>query len=356
MTMPDDEDTQPGLKRPEETPAEESAAETTPEEADATRRWLLTRLALGSVLAFGLGSGAAILVNSRRRTVIALPNGEELQVEGGVVEVAQLAAQLDSITSQLAAVTDERDRLSNDLSGAYTELETLREQLAAVTAERDEAQQLNALWEAHDEVGLDALLAGALAALGGVWVLLLPLADALRSGLETGRGILQTLMDALPGPQDGIRWLQEQINTLSSSLAWLADQIKDIVEPIEPLASAIADFVLWVLEHLPFGIGRDAQAGLEAMQDIIGGLPNLVDGVNGSVLDPLAEWFGQNVEANFLGTLINPLLEDVFNPAGEVLAKLSDLDSDYQTELAVPVQQALTTRAAIREQITELQA
>jgi len=92
------------------------------------------------------------------------------------------------------------------------------------------------------------------------------------------------------------------------------------------------------------------------MQTIIGGLPNLVTGVNDSVLDPLAEWFGQNVQTNLLGTLINPLLDDVFNPAGEVLAKLSDLDSSYQSELATPAQEALTARAAIREQITELQA
>ncbi len=354
--MEGDEDTRPGIKLPEEAEAEEAPPETPSEEADPTRRWLLTRLALGSALAFGLGSGAAILVNSRRRMVIELPDGEQIPVEGGVVEVAQLAAQLDSVTARLAAITGERDQLSNDLASAYTEIETLREQLTAMTAERDEAQQLNALWQAHDEVGLDALLVLALAAVGGVWALLLPLADALRSGLETGRGILQTLMDALPGPQDGIRWLQEQANSLANSLAWLADQIKDLVEPIEPLASAVGEFVLWVLEHLPFGIGRDAQAGLEAMQTIVGGLPDLVEGVNDTVLDPLAEWFGQNVETNFLGTLINPLLENVFNPAGEVLAKLSDLDSGYQTELAAPVQQALTTRAAIREQITELQA
>lgn len=354
--MSGEEDTKPNLQLSEDNKSEEKPTEDSIEGTDATRRWLLTRLALGSALAFGLGSGAAVLVNSRRRTVIELPNGDQLPVEGDIVEVAQLAAQLDSVTDRLANITDERDRLSNDLADAYAETEDLREQLAMATSERDEAQRLIALWESHDEVGLDSLLAGALARMDSLWTLLTPIASTLRTGLETGREILQTLMDALPSPQDGIGWLQRQINTLANNLAWLAEQVGDVVEPIEPLASAVAEFVLWVLDHLPFGIGRDAQSGLEAMQTIISGLPDLVEGINDSVLDPLAEWFGQNAETNLLGTLINPLLDNVFNPAGEVLAKLSDLDSGYQTDLVTPVQEALTARAVIREQLTELQA
>lgn len=344
----DEEITKPALEKPSETEEEEPI-----EPVDRGRRWLLTRLALGGAAAFGLGGGAALLINTRRRTVIVLPNGEEIEVQGDAADVADLAAQIDTLAERLGVISAERDRLSDDLAEAYEEIEALQTQLTTVTADRDQAQQLNNLWAALDAVGLDDILAGALVTVEVAWLALSPLVEALRDGLARGRDVLQIVMDAFPGPQEGIHWLQEQVNELAENLAWLAEQVSEVVEPLQPLADAIAQFILWVLEHLPFGIGRDAQAGLEAMQTIVGGLPDLVEGINGSVLDPLADWFGQNVGTNLLGTLINPLLDNVFNPAGEMLDKLGVLDTDYETALAGPVQQALSNRAAIRAQIAE---
>ncbi len=315
---------------------------------DIGRRGFVLRLLAGGVAALALGGSAALIYDQQRRRqpqVVILPNGS--QIEAG--DIATLVEQLDRLNAQVAALVAERDQLLGELAQANNDLAEMRAQLA-------DAQALNDLWQQLDNVGLDVLVAGALAVLGPLVTGVANLAALLRSGLSTAQNAVDAFIRALPGPQEGIAWLKQQIVALAANLEWLGEQVQQAVEPVEPLAQLIANFVLWVLNRLPFGIGAKAKAGLEAMRDVIANLPSLVEGVTNDVLDPLAEWFGADEERNLSGILLNPLQEKVFAPARDLLDRLTSFQTAYREQLVAPAEAALAERAAIREQIAALQA
>jgi hypothetical protein len=304
---------------------------------------------MGGVAALALGGSAALLVQSRRKpSVVVLPNGTEVDVDGSV-DVGTLAKQVAQLQDELAAVTAERDQYRRDLANASSDPDELRVQLS-------EAQHLNDLWQQLDDIGLDDLLGGALGVVGAGLAAVLAVVDLLRAGLTEGENRLDTFVANFTGPQDGIAWLQRQLDGLSGNLDQLAEQVQEAIEPVEPYAEMIANFVLWVLERLPFGVGAKAKAGLEGMQAIITGLPALVSGIADKVFVPLADWFGEDTDRNLLGILASPLSEKLFKPAQDILTKIGSFQSDYEDKLATPVQAALAQRADIRDQIRQAQA
>ncbi len=336
---------------PDEKEQGQTQAGTIEEEYDVGRRRLITRLALGGVAALALGGGAAVVWSQSRRNpaVVILPNGAQISAEGGATDVAALVERITQLEYELASVTAERDQLISDLHNANAELEQLRPQL-------EQAQALNALWQSLDDIGLDDLLETGLSVVGGLLAGVLGATGLLRNGLVTARDALESFTRSLPGPQAGIRWLQQQVSALADALEWLGQQVQRAVEPVEPYTEMIANFVLWVLGRLPFGAGEKARAGMEAMQSVISSLPTLIDGINTGVLNPLADWFGENENLSLSGILLKPISDGVIKPANDTLVKFSGFESGYQDQLAGPVGQALTERAAIRAQIQQLRA
>ncbi len=320
------------------------------QETEAGRRQFLTRLLVGGTAALALGGSTALLLSRRRRepTVVVLPNGVEISGVDAATDIGGLLERLATVEQDLANMTAERDRLVSSLSTATDELSQLRMQL-------DEMRTLNELWESLDAVGLDSQLQAAMVVIGSAIGAALNAADILREGLEKGQSALTNFIAALPGPQDGIRFLQTQISTLANNLDWLAQQVADVVDPVDPFASQIASFVLWVLDRLPFGAGDKAKAGMEAMQAVINSLPALVEGVSTKVLIPLAEWFGGNDQNNLSGILLTPISELVIVPARAMLDKFAKLETDYRTQLAEPVETILAKRRSIRDQIEQVQ-
>ncbi|MBN1311601.1 MAG: hypothetical protein JXB30_09290 [Anaerolineae bacterium] len=339
--LPDDDEPEPlaapGVKPP--------SGDEPPEPG---RRQFIVRLAMGGVTALALGGSAALLLQRRREpSVVVLPNGTQVDADGSV-DVASLAKQVARLQDELEAVTAERDQYRRELANVDADPEELRMQLS-------EAQHLNDLWRQLDDVGLDDLLSGALQVVSAGLAAILSVVELVRAGLSEAENRLDTFVANFPGPQDGIAWLQRQLDGLSDSLDQLAEQVQEAIEPVEPYAEMIANFVLWVLERLPFGVGAKAKAGLEGMQAIITGLPSLVSGVGGKVFVPLADWFGDDTNRNLLGILVSPLSEKLLKPAQDMLTKLESFQTDYENKLASPAQAALEQRAGIREQIRQAQ-
>lgn len=323
---------------------------------DQGRRGFLGRVLLGGAAALTLGGAAAILVEQQRRArepqVIVLPNGAELNQ----TDVSELYTRIADLESRLAAVTAERDQMISDLSFAEANQTEAGARLAEAEAELEQYRNLIDLWQQLDNVGLDDLAATALGVVGSALAALLTVNGVLNTGLATGQRAISGFVSSLPGPRDGVRWLQRQITNLAQNLDWLAVQVQEAVEPVEPFTQLIADFVVWVLTRLPFGIGSRAEAGMEAMKTIINDLPTMVEGVNQDVLDPLVDWFGTDESLTLNGILLDPVDEHIVKPAKDVMAKVGALEQTYQQEFAEPVQAALDERAAIRSQIREAQA
>ncbi|MBN1428219.1 MAG: hypothetical protein JXB07_07530 [Anaerolineae bacterium] len=316
------------------------------EPVETGRRQFVVQLVMGGVAALALGGSAALLLQRRREpSVVVLPNGTQVDVNGSV-DVASLAGQVAQLQEALDAVTAERDQYRRDLANTSADPENLRLQLS-------EAQRVNDLWQQLDDIGLDDLLGGALQVVGTALGAVLGVKELLKTGLADAENRLDTFVANFPGPQDGIAWLQHQLDGLSNNLDQLAEQVQAAVEPVEPYTKMIADFVMWVLERLPFGAGAKAKAGMEGMQAIITGLPALVTGAKNKVFVPLIDWFGKDNNRNLLGILVNPLKEMLFKPAQDILTKLEGLQTDYENKLVSPTQAALGQRADIREQIRQ---
>lgn len=341
-------------------PLEDDAAEDYEEIADPARRGFLTRLVLGGMAAAALGGSAAVVVNERGSINLgatATPEGVATPL-GAAPQAGAGAAVADTaqIQNALAAVTADRDRLLGELGARDAELNEVREALQAALAELEEHRNLNSLWQQLDNVGLDALLGGALIAVGGNLGNLARVAVLLRQGLEVGQSVVDWFLAAMLRPQNSMRWLQRQTNALSTSLDWLVSQVQDTMQPAARLADALTDFVLWVLSRLPFGVGARAEKGLNAMKTVVNQLPDLVTGVSVDVLDPLADWFGSDDGRNLKGMFVTPVVDNVFQPARDVLARFEELQSAYEAQMAQPAAGKLAERDALRQQIREAQS
>jgi hypothetical protein len=325
-------------------------------EVDTGRRGFITRVLIGGAAALALGGGAAILVEEQRRArepqVIVLPNGAEVNQ----TDVSELYARIADLEGRLAAVMAERDQMISDLSFAEANQTDIAARLADAEAELDQYRSLIDLWQRLDAVGLDDLVQTAFSVVGTALAALLTVNEMLNTGLAVGQRAITGFVSSLPGPRDGVRWLERQVTTLGQNLDWLAVQVQEAVDPVEPFAQLIANFVVWVLSRLPFGIGSRAEAGMEAMKTIINDLPNLAEGINRDVLDPLVDWFGTDDTATLDGILLNPVDENIVKPAREVLAKVVALEQAYQDNFVTPVQSALDDRASLRDQIHSAQA
>lgn len=337
---------------------EDDAGEEASEEAvaDPGRRGFVGRVLLGGAAAAALGGSAALLYNSQLRAqvprTVIIPTGTQIES----ADVTTLITQIGEMDAALKAITADRDRLRGELDEANGDLVELRAQLDAAIDQIARYQGLNRLWQQLDDIGLDDLLNTALWIVNGALATAMNVIDLLRAGLTAGQTSVDNFVAMLPGPQDGIRWLQRQISTLATNLDWLSEQVQEAVEPVEPFTRLIADFVLWVLNRLPFGVGSRARAGLEAMKSVVTSLPDLVAGVNTSVLDPLADWFGQSEARNLNGILLAPVTQNVFDPARSAVEKVVELEKAYKEELAGPAQDAIAARATLRSQIREEQA
>lgn len=331
--------------------------EPAPEEivADPGRRGFVLRLLLGGAAAAAVGGSAALFYQQYRPRdprVVVVPNGTPIDS----TDTSALVAQIGEMDAALQAVTADRDRLLVELADANADLVELRAQLDDAVTQIERYRALNNLWQRLDDIGLDELLETALGVIGGALAGVMTVTRLLRAGLAAGQRAIDNFTALLPEPQDGILWLQRQVSALAASLEWLSEQVQEAVQPVEPFANLIASFVLWVLDHLPFGFGAKARAGLEAMQSIITGLPDLVAGVNEDVLDPLADWFGQDEARSLAGILLKPITESVFVPAQDVLDKAAEFETTYKQELVNPAQEALAQRAELRDEIHQAQA
>lgn len=322
---------------------------------DQQRRNFLTRLLMGGVAAAALGGSAALLYDQQRRgraQVVVLPNGDDL----GGIDVPPPSAQDDSITAALTAMTADRDRLSTELDAANAEVGDLRVQLSDALAELEDLRRVNGLWQTLDDIGLDGVVEAALEAAGGALSGVMVVISALGTGIAIAQSVLNGFRSLLPGPQAGIRWLTQQNGGLATSLDWLAEQVQEAVEPAASFAALIADFVLWVLDRLPFGVGSRARAGMEAMELVVRDLPDMVQGISDDVLDPLAEWFSDDEDENLAGTLLTPIEDKLLEPARTARDKVETFETVFEDELAAPLRAALAERRALRDELQQAQA
>lgn len=319
---------------------------------DTGRRFLLTRILLGSTAALALGGSAALILNRRRQddqTVVILPNQQDPVIGPEADEIGNLARQIAELQDQLEALTLERDTLLTDLEAANAQIATLQAQCAA-------AEEVNGLWARMDDIGIDGLLTIALGVVGLPLGAVSRVAAVLAVGLQVAQAAVDNFVAALPTPSAGITWLTDQVTRTRAALADLADDLQEAVDPNNNVTTMVSSFIIWLLDRLPFNSGQSARAGLESMQNIVNSLPTLADGIADDVLAHISGWFSDDDERSFAGVLISPIVVEVFKPAQDIVEKVADLEEKYNAQLREPVMNAIDERDAIRAEISSAQA
>lgn len=212
---------------------------------------------------------------------------------------------------------------------------------------------LLALYESLERVGMDALLST------GVAVLSLSL-DGLELGilgLEKGvslvDGAVSTVERAFPTIRTGLRLAESLVASIERRVIQVQELMGQVQDVVSPLTDALGSFFSSLVERIP-GIGPQIVDTLDRISELVGSLPRAIGQIRTGLLEPLREdWFGDDEEEGLKGKLLNPLQEDLLEPTEEFLGDLAAAIDDWQQELIEPVEQALSERQVIRQQIAE---
>ena len=223
---------------------------------------------------------------------------------------------------------------------------------AAAGDEIARLQGLVDLYEKLEGVGLDAIIHGGMAAVGLLFGGLEAGANGLKAGLElVEKGVL-SLEKTFPIVRTGIEWVEKGVSALAGGIDALQNTLGRAIDKASPVTEALGDFVSFVLDKLPFGIGDQVRSVLETLSDVVGSIPELIEGINTHLLEPLRQdWFSLEEGKGLDDTLLKPLAERLFDPLEALLGDLVGLIDAWQQKLVAPSERAIEERAMIREQI-----
>ena len=210
---------------------------------------------------------------------------------------------------------------------------------------------LVALYENLERVGIDAILSAGVAA---VSISLEGLEKGI-TALESGVGLVDAGVTALeetfPTIRRGLRVVESLLTSMENRVTQLQELMSEIQEIVSPLSDAVGSFLSALVERIP-GVGPAILDALDRISELVGSLPEAIGDVRSKLVEPLrADWFTDDEESGFKGRLLNPLQENLLEPLEEFLDHLASAIDDWQEQLVNPIEQALTERDDIREQI-----
>lgn len=225
---------------------------------------------------------------------------------------------------------------------------------AAANDEIARLQGLVDLYEKLDGVGLDAIVQGGMAAVGLLFGGLELGANGLKSGLERVEKALLSLEKTFPIIRAGVEWVEKGVSALAGGIDALQSTLGRVVDKASPITEALGDFASFILDKLPFGIGDQVRSVMETLSNLVGGIPELIEGINTHLLEPLRQdWFSTEEGKGLDDTLLKPLVEHVFDPLEALLGDLAGLIDTWQQKLVAPSQRAIEERAMLRDQIAQ---
>jgi hypothetical protein len=333
-----------------------------------SRRYFLAALTAGVVLAAGAGGAASVALSddSVRKWLAEqgwLPTptssaptptpGPSPTLAASQPPTFPAAArnQIAGLQNQVAQLTTERDNLRQQVANLGGQVRDANGQIIDLKAKNDNFLGLIDLYKQLEGIGVDQVINAALASLGTTLLAIDTVKIALNGGIALTARVLQGVEDQLPLISAGIAWLEEQVSKLMIGIR--AFQTAMAVSTNTPTTKAISDFMSQLLDMLPFGVGQNIKAGLQALGDVLNHLPELLSNVSVMVLEPLRVWIGSNGQGGLRDSLLRPLREQLLAPAQQIVANAENLNTVYNTQVAQPVQNALDQRAKIRGEINK---
>lgn len=219
-------------------------------------------------------------------------------------------------------------------------------------AELIKLRSLLALYENLERVGIDAILSAGVAALSISLEGLEKGITALESGVGLVDAGVTALEETFPAMRRGLRVVESLLTSMENRVTQLQELMSEIQEVVSPLSDAVGSFLSALVERIP-GVGPAILDALDRISELVGSLPEAIGDVRSKLVEPLREdWFTDDEESGLKGRLLNPLQENLLEPLKEFLDHLASAIDDWQEQLVNPIEQALTEREDIREQIT----
>jgi archaellum component FlaC len=220
-------------------------------------------------------------------------------------------------------------------------------------AELIKLRGLLALYENLEQVGIDALLSTGLAAvslsLEGLEIAI----GALESGVDLVEDGVIFFESSFSAVRRGLTAVESLVLTLESRVRQLQDVMSEIQEKVSPLSDAVGSFFSSLVERIP-GVGPAIVDALDRISELVGSLPDSIGQIRTRLLEPLREdWFTDDEDNGLKGRLLNPLQESLLEPLKTLLDELQDSIDNLQQQLVGPVEEALTERKAIKQQIAD---
>lgn len=334
------------------------------------RRGFLKALALTAAAATTVGGGAGYLSNKLRETppvitadVAPPPAPPAVRAAETVAtsnhEVADLLAQLASAQADNMRLRSELDAAQRRLEGleaasgdAGQENEALRTELATVSEEVSLLAGLVALYEQLDDGALLDTVEGSLSnfglALGG----LLDEIPSVEEGLTLGNEALDQFEARLPALSEGRKWLETHMARLNAFYEAAEDVLENVAESAGTFLQKIEQWFQGVRKWLPFGVGDRAAQVMATLTNLLDETPNTIHGLRRNVADPLDGWVGkEGQEAPLRAELLRPLKETTLQRTGTVVERARATGDAFETQVQSPVQEVITRRRLLREQI-----
>ncbi|MFC1960541.1 hypothetical protein ACFLYO_07515, partial [Chloroflexota bacterium] len=335
------------------------------------RGFLLALLAGGVATATG---GAALILQQEATTTQVIPTvgaaapslqGEPLLATAQPAAItrptqAEIAAEglrgeLSNANTDRIALQTQNDTLRTQLNMAQAEYANLTGELEARNNDIAYLQQVITLYDQMEAAELDNIVQAGLGPVGAALLTLQTGRGFVQAGLEQAAALLATVEVQAPTIANGLIWLENQVNMLAGALQRLEDALSTIVEPVQPVAQQIGDFIGKILDLLPFGVGDNIKAGLEATAAILTHIPELVASINPQIITPLRQWTSpDDPEKGLVAEVVRPISENLISPAQTMINSSTALETTYDAALKGPAEVALNQRAALREQLHTL--
>jgi prefoldin subunit 5 len=222
-----------------------------------------------------------------------------------------------------------------------------------VEEEAEAFRTLADLYAEMDGADLDGQLAANLEVMDRSISDLRSAAASLDSGVVTGRGALEDFQAQFPRLQATLQWLERATETVSQRILALENSVNEYLGLTAPLQETAGAFLSGVLDLLPAAAPESIRNGLERLGEIVSSLPELLEGIYTRIIEPMAGWFSPQPTAGLNGSLVQPLVTDVLNPADDLVAEFDQLTTEWE-ERSTALREVLERREELRARIQQL--
>lgn len=341
------------------------------DQPDVSRRVFLRAVGM-SVAGLALGGGAAWTYGQLTEKEAALAAMQQFQAQVADARqrnqsldafVASLQGQVAQLDAELAAATSQNAQLANALTAAQQEALNARTQLAEAQTKLEAAemrlaqfQDLIALYEQLESVGLDALAQDGLKSAAAGLTAAMGVTPLVQSGVQMAASLLDEFEKLLPAFNAGLTWLSEQMIQLKLNLYTLERAAKTtLAEAASGVVAVFGGFIKFVLDYLPFNIGEQTRAAFGAAQAVIVNTADVTSQTDAQLFEPLWRYVSGGPNSWEKG-LVKPLREQTLLPARRLVSAVEQAQSVFDTALQTPLQAALQQRAQLKTRIAEQRA